>query len=198
MSDLQKHLIGTVIKLLRLSVVSPAFKIFGKPAGFQEELMMLGYRLVFTSLPALLFALVPLSATKVRPACERVTPIEVAAITHAGALEVDTSSSGPTDDGTGADACSWRIKGSKGTLIEMGVQQADDILAAFSARKIETFGHSTPPESIPLGDEALYRDFEHAKGGALLLRRGKQIFWCSGVVSKDSYVALAKLVLQRW
>jgi hypothetical protein len=161
--------------------------------------MMLISRLMLTSLPILVFCLAQSSAAKVRPACELVTPGEVAAIAHAGAVEVDTSASGPTDDGTGADACSWRPKGDKGTLLEMGVQEADDIAAAFSARKLETFGHSTPPAAVPgLGDEALYRDFEHAKGGALLLRKGKRIFWCSGVVSRDSYVALAKLVLQRW
>lgn len=160
---------------------------------------MLVHCLRLISLLALPVALVQSSVAKVRPACGLVTTDEIATLAHAGAVEVDTSASGPIDDGTGADACSWRLKGSKGTLIEMGVQESDDIVAAFSTRKVETFGDSSPPEVIPgLGDEALYRGFEHAKGGALLLRQGKRIFWCSGVVSKDSYIALAKLVLKRW
>ena len=134
-----------------------------------------------------------------RTVCQLVSPEELASLAHSGPVEVDPGASGPIDDGSDSEACSWKPKGGRGTIIEMGVQEAANPEAAFAAHKVEAYGRSPAPVPVPgLGDEALYRDFEHAKGGALLMRSGKRIFWCSGVVPKDSYVALAKLVLKRW
>ena len=131
--------------------------------------------------------------------CQLVSPEEIASLAHSGPAEVDADASGPVDDGSNAEACSWKPKGGRGTIIEMGVQEAADPVAAVAAHKAEAFGRSPAPTPVQgLGDEALYRDFEHAKGGALIMRSGKRIFWCSGGAPKDSYVALAKLVLKRW
>ncbi len=147
-----------------------------------------------------------------RSACQLVSLDEITKLTGRSPVEINPSASGP--DGA-SDYCSWRIKGTEDTVIEMGIENLDvpdlaeqvtgrrpsdvRIAAKFKIRKIQAFSDPPEPAAVPgLGDEALYRDFQRAKGGALLVRRGSRLFSCSGSQSKDAYIGLAKLVLQRW
>ena len=147
-----------------------------------------------------------------RSACQLVSLEEITKLTGKGPLEINPSASGP--DGA-TDYCSRRVKGSEATVIEMGIENLDvpdlaeqvagrqstdvRVAAKFKLRKIQAFSDPPEPAAVPgLGDEALYRDFQRAKGGALLVRRGSRLFSCSGGVSKDAYIGLAKLILQRW
>jgi hypothetical protein len=158
-------------------------------------------RLTLKTMTVLLLATIVASAQskQKKTVCQLVSPEEIASLAHSGPVEVDADASGPIDDSSNAEACSWKPKGGRGTIIEMGVQEAENPVAAFAAHKAEAYGASPQPSPVQgLGDEALYRDFEHARGGALLLRSGKRIFWCSGGAPKDSYIALAKLILKRW
>jgi len=43
----------------------------------------------------------------------------------------------------------------------------------------------------------LYRDFERAKGGALIVRRGTVVLGMSGSLPRDAYLSLARLLLPR-
>jgi hypothetical protein len=69
---------------------------------------------------------------------------------------------------------------------------------AFAAARVEAFGNGPKPAPVPgLGDEALYRDFERVKGGALIVRRGPAVVTMSGSLAKDGFVSLARLVFGR-
>src|SRR5262245_29355761 len=146
-------------------------------------------------------------------ACKLLTVDEVTKASNAGSLEIDPRASG--EDADGSTGCTWQIKGSKAPPVVIltvengdtpGVTEralgtkpsVDRVTATFSLRKIQTFGDPPPPTPIPgLGDEALYRDFQRVKGGALLVRRGKWIVTFSGAAPKDAHLTLARLVLQR-
>jgi hypothetical protein len=143
-------------------------------------------------------------------ACQILTIQEVAKFTGLSALAIVADESGP--DGS-ADNCAWRVPGKADGVIltlenldvpdlaeQMTGKQtsAERVKNHFRLRRTQAYG-GYPPE-VPvagLGDEAFYRDFEHAKGGCLLVRRGSQSISLSGSVSKDIYLGLARLVLQR-
>lgn len=155
------------------------------------------------------------SQTKPLIACRLLTLDEVGRFASGGPVEIDPKQSGEDDSDGISSGCTWQVKGSKSPpvailTIEDGdvPSQAERVLgtkppngrvaARFSLRKVQAFGNPPPPTAIPgLGDEAFYRDFEHVKGGALLIRRGTHIVTFSGSVPKDAYVTLAPLVLQR-
>jgi outer membrane protein OmpA-like peptidoglycan-associated protein len=146
-------------------------------------------------------------------ACKLLTVDEVGKFSSAGPVEVDPRASG--EDADGSTGCTWQTKGSTAPpvvilTVENGdtpgmaermlgtKPQGDRVTATFSLRKVQTFGDPPPPTPVAgLGDEALYRDFQRVKGGALLVRRGNWIVTFSGSAPKDAYIALARLVLQR-
>lgn len=153
-------------------------------------------------------------AIQKRSACQLVSLEEIAKLTAAGPVEIIPDASGPADGGA-SDACAWRVKGSQATLIEMVIENLDvpdlaekltgklttdpRVAAKFKLRKTQAFSDPPEPAVVPgLGDQALYRDFQRAKGGALLVRRGSRLFSCSGSLPKETYIGLARLVLQRW
>ncbi len=147
-------------------------------------------------------------------ACRLLTFDEVARFSGGAPVEIDPKQSGE-DDSDGSSSCTWQVKGGKlPPVVILTVENGDTpgagervlgtkpaegrVAAKFSLRKMQAFGNPPPPTAVPgLGDEALYRDFERVKGGALLVRRGAQIVTFSGSVHKDAYIALARLVLQR-
>jgi hypothetical protein len=148
-----------------------------------------------------------------RTACTLVTVAEVMRATGAANVEIDKAGSGE-DPGSGLSGCTWRIKGGTRALVEMTIENAqmptaveqvtgtpaggDRVGSAFSLRKLQAFSGGPEPAPVAgLGDEAFYRDFTGAKGGALLMRQGAEIVTMSGSVGKDAYVALARLVSGR-
>lgn len=148
----------------------------------------------------LVAALVSVPGAGVKDACQLLTIEEVAKAANAGPLAIDPQTSGETDNG--GSSCTWQPKGQAPAVIltvENGARPGGTAAARFAASKIETFGGGrTQPAAVPgLGDEALYRDFDNGKGGALLVRRGNDIVTFSGSARRDVYVALARLVLQR-
>jgi hypothetical protein len=147
-----------------------------------------------------------------KPACGLITIAEVSKYSG-GPVEVDAKASGEDTD-SASSGCVWKVKGSNAPpVVILTIENGDlpgsaerllgkppaggRVPASFSARKVEAFS-GPPPSAVPgLGDEAFYRDFERVKGGALLVRRGIWFVSFSGSMSKDGYIALARLVLQR-
>jgi hypothetical protein len=131
-----------------------------------------------------------------RPACELLTLEEVGRVAG-GAVTIDQSSSG--EDDRGGDNCVW--KRGRDVAVEMRIQRAPSPQQAqrlFQDGRVEAFGTRPAPAAVPsLGDEALYRDFERAKGGALIVRRGAVVVGMSGTVPRDAYLTLARLLLPR-
>jgi hypothetical protein len=131
-----------------------------------------------------------------RPACELLTREEVGRVAG-GAVTIDQSSSG--EDDRGGDNCVW--KRGRDVAVEMRIQRAPSPPQAqrlFQEGRVEAFGTRPGPAAVPgLGDEALYRDFERAKGGALIVRRGAVVVGMSGTVPRDAYLTLARLLLPR-
>jgi hypothetical protein len=131
-----------------------------------------------------------------RPACELLTVEEVGRVAG-GAVTIDPGASG--EDDRGGDNCVWKLRGN--VVVETRVQRAPSSQQAqrlFQEARTEAFGSRPAPTPVPgLGDEALYRDFEKAKGGALLVRRGAVVFGMSGALPRDAYLTLARLMLPR-
>jgi|RhiMetdeSRZDD1v2_1073273.scaffolds.fasta_scaffold965810_2 hypothetical protein len=131
-----------------------------------------------------------------RPACELLTLEEVGRAAGA-AVAIDKSASG--EDDRGGDNCVWKA-GSQ-VVAEMRIQRlasAPEGRRAFSDARTEAFGARPAPAPVAgLGDEALYRDFERAKGGALIVRRGAVVVGMSGSLPRNAYLALARLLLPR-
>jgi len=146
-----------------------------------------------------------------RTACQILTIQEVAKFTGLSNLAIVPDESGP--DGP-SDYCAWRVRGgSDGVILTLenldvpdqvekltGMQSSGErVKNHFRLRRIQAYGGNPPEVPVAgLGDEAFYRDFAHAKGGCLLVRRGTQAVTFSGSAPKDVYIGLAKLVLQRW
>jgi hypothetical protein len=143
-------------------------------------------------------------------ACQILSIQEVAKFTGLGALAIVPDESGPNGS---ADYCAWRVPGkADGVILTLenldvpdlaekvtGKQtSAERVKNHFRLLRTQAYG-GYPPEApvTGLGDEAFYRDFEHAKGGCLLIRRSSQSISFSGSASKDVYIGLAGLVLQR-
>lgn len=152
--------------------------------------------------------------TAKRMACQLLSLEEVAKFAGSGPLEIEPTTSGPGDGES--SSCTWQPKGVKNasavailTIENLDVpDQVEKMMGSppaegrvkthFRLRKIQTFSNPPEPTAISgLGDEALYRDFENAKGGALLVRRAAMAVTFSGSARRDTYVGLAKLVLQR-
>ena len=134
-----------------------------------------------------------------RSACELLTLAEIGKLAGGSAIEIDPSASGVGDNG--GDNCVWKVKGNPNPFIVFQVRRIPEnqkIETAFSNDRVEAFGGGPAPAGVSgLGDEALYRDFEKAKGGCLIIRQGRSIVTFSGPVGKDAYVTLARLVLPR-
>ena len=131
-----------------------------------------------------------------RSACELLAREEVGRVAG-GSVAIDPSASGPDD--RGGDNCVWTRSGR--VAAEMRVERLASpqrAAQAFAASRVEAFGNGPAPGPVPgLGDEALYRDFERVKGGALIVRRGPAVVTLSGTLPKDGFVSLARLVLGR-
>jgi hypothetical protein len=114
-------------------------------------------------------------------------------------METDPSASG--EDDRGGDNCVWRVKGTRDPVVVFRIERlpaTPKAESAFKAAEVEAFGGGPRPAAVPgLGDAALYRDFQKARGGAILVRRGTTVFTFSGSVSKDAMVSLVRLVLGR-
>ena len=93
-----------------------------------------------------------------------------------------------------------RVAGTR-VVVEMRVQRAPSPQEAqrlFRETRTEAYGSRPEPAKVAgLGDEALYRDFERAKGGALIVRRGTVVLGMSGSLPRDAYLSLARLLLPR-
>jgi hypothetical protein len=131
-----------------------------------------------------------------RPACELLTVEEVGRVAG-GAVTIDPSASG--EDDRGGDNCVWKRGGN--VVVETRIQRASSPPQAqrlFQETRTEAFGPRPAPTPVSgLGDEALYRDFERAKGGALIVRRGAVVVGMSGSLPRDAYLTLARLLLPR-
>jgi hypothetical protein len=131
-----------------------------------------------------------------RPACELLTVEEVGRVAG-GPVTIDPSASG--EDDRGGDNCVWKRGGN--VVVETRIQRAPSPQQAqrlFQAARTEAFGTRPAPAAVAgLGDEALYRDFERAKGGALIVRRGAVVVGMSGSLPRDAYLMLTRLLLPR-
>jgi hypothetical protein len=131
-----------------------------------------------------------------RPVCELLTLEEVGRAAGAPAA-IDPSASGPDD--RGGDNCVWKARGQ--VVVETRVERLASpqrAQVAFGHARTEAFGPRPAPAPVAgLGDEALYRDFERVKGGALVIRRGTVVVGMSGVLPRDALVGLARLLLPR-
>ncbi len=147
------------------------------------------------ALLAILGAAAPADAAG-RPACEMVSLEEVGRLAGAP-VTIDRSASG--EDDRGGDNCVWKARGQ--VVVEVSVQRAPSPQQAqrlFLETRTEAFGARPEPAKVPgLGDEALYRDFERAKGGALIVRRGSAVVGMSGSLPRDAHLSLARLLLPR-
>ena len=132
-----------------------------------------------------------------RPACQLLSLDEVGRIAGAR-VAIDPSASG--EDDRGGDNCVWKVGGQ--VVLEMRVQRSpspQQAQLAFTRTRSEAFGPRPEPARVAgLGDEALYRDFEKVKGGALIVRRGVIVVGMSGSLPRDAYLSLARLVLGRF
>lgn len=153
--------------------------------------------MVVAMLLALGIASAPVAAADSRKACELLTRDEVARVAG-GPVEVDPTASG--EDDRGGDNCVWTPPG-KNPAVVLRVERlpsVDRATRAFADTKVEAFGGGPPPARVAgLGDEALYRDFQRAKGGALIVRRGAVVLTISGSVPKEAQVSLGRLALGR-
>jgi hypothetical protein len=104
-----------------------------------------------------------------RPACELLSLDEVGRIAGAR-VAIDPSASG--EDDRGGENCVWKVGGQ--VVLEMRIQRSaspQQAQLAFARTRSETFGTRPEPAKVAgVGDEALYRDFEHVNGGALMVR----------------------------
>lgn len=132
-----------------------------------------------------------------KPACALLTSDEVAkAVGHA--VTVDPHQSG--GDANGGDHCVWVSGGA--VAIELGVEPptTDPSRAAGAYRELrdDAFGSGAAPAAVTgLGDEALYRDFEQVKGGAIVIRKGLVVLGLSGTQTKDAILSLARSAVGR-
>ena len=147
-------------------------------------------------LAGLLAVLAPTALAAGRPVCELISADEVGRIAGTRVV-VDPSASG--EDDRGGDNCVW--KAGARVVVEMRVQRAPSPQEAqrlFRETRTEAYGSRPEPAKVAgLGDEALYRDFERAKGGALIVRRGTVVLGMSGSLPRDAYLSLARLLLPR-
>jgi hypothetical protein len=131
-----------------------------------------------------------------RPACELLALEEVGRVAGAP-VAIDPSASGPDD--RGGDNCVWKARGQ--VVVEARVERVaspSQATVAFGRAATEAFGARPAPAKVPgLGDEALHRDFERVRGGALVIRRGAVVVGMSGMLPRDALVGLARLLLPR-
>ena len=137
-------------------------------------------------------------AAGARNACELLSRDEVSRVAG-GPVEIDPTASG--EDDRGGDNCVWKLKGRPVPPVLLRVRRhasGPQAQIAFMVERADAFGGGPEPVRVPgLGDEALYRDFEKVKGGALVVRRGSVVVTMSGSVSREAFVSLARLVVGR-
>lgn len=134
-------------------------------------------------------------------ACELLSTAEVAAFLKAPSVQIDSLNSGKNQN-TNVDFCSWFVKAgeSEGVMLKLrrAASSEETPVALIAARGDEDFPSPPQPTSIAgVGDEALYRDYADGKGGTVIVRRGPAVVTLIGSASKETLVAMAKLVVQR-
>lgn len=137
------------------------------------------------------------SAAGAKSACALLTADEIAeAVGHPVTVDPDPSGGDP-DAG---DHCVWTKDGSVAIELSLEPPTTDPARAAGAYREVrdDAFGSGAAPSAVPgLGDEALYRDFEKVKGGAIVVRKGLVVLGISGTQTKDAIVSLARLAAGR-
>ena len=132
-----------------------------------------------------------------KSACALLTADEVAkAVGHA--VTVDPNQSGKDPDG--GDHCVWSNDGNVAIELSLEPPTTDPSRAAGAYREArdDAFGSGAAPSAVPgLGDEALYRDFEKVKGGAIVVRKGLAVLGISGTQAEDAIVSLARIAAGR-
>jgi hypothetical protein len=146
------------------------------------------------------------SGSKAQNACELLTPTEIAGFLKVPAVKKDELNSGKNEM-TKVDFCNWYVKEGSSEGVELRLRRGESsdegsAMLVFSAAKGDAVEHdserSRNAESLTgVGDQAIYSPYPDGKGGNIALGAGSSAVTITGSASKDTLVAMAKLVASR-
>jgi hypothetical protein len=146
------------------------------------------------------------AAPKGLTACELLTPGEIAGFLKAPQVKKDEVNSGKNEM-TKVDFCNWYVKEGSSEGVEITLRRAESAdegaaMLIFSAAKGDAVEHDVERDrkAQPIsgvGDEAIYSPYPVGDGGSVALRAGSSAVTITGSASKETLVAMAKLIAQR-